>query len=48
MVFPSEFNSSHCDTVICNILSYGHLSRFEIKPPFIASFLTLHSSPKGE
>ena len=48
VVFPSECNSCHCDTVIRNMLSYDHLSRFELKPPLITSFLTLRSSLKGE
>ena len=43
-----ERNACHCDMVIHNILSYDHLSRFELKPPLLISFLTLCSSPKGE
>ena len=45
---PGEHNSCHCDTVIRNILSYGHLGRFELKPPFNSFFPILQSSPKGE
>ena len=35
---PSESSSSHCDMVICDLLSYAHLCRFKRKPPFNSFF----------